>query len=153
MCRLGDAPDNPLFYPCHCKGSIRFVHQDCLTKWLEHRQSNVCELCGYQFSFRPLLKEGAPQRLSSFDLFLGPTFPFALSQFDQTTTLISVLLVLSGLSKRFFLRLMPSFLRGALATFAWALALPLLSLYCFRLCGCASVSELFGIVSIETAAL
>ncbi|KAJ5122727.1 hypothetical protein N7526_009664 [Penicillium atrosanguineum] len=41
-CRIchGEAvePDDPLFYPCKCSGSIKFVHQACLVEWLAHSQ-------------------------------------------------------------------------------------------------------------------
>lgn len=28
VCRSGETEDQPLFYPCKCSGSIRYVHQD-----------------------------------------------------------------------------------------------------------------------------
>lgn len=28
VCRCESTPDHPLFHPCKCSGSIRFVHQD-----------------------------------------------------------------------------------------------------------------------------
>ena len=28
VCRCEGAPDNPLFYPCKCSGSIKYVHED-----------------------------------------------------------------------------------------------------------------------------
>ncbi|CAI2176943.1 11731_t:CDS:10, partial [Funneliformis geosporum] len=33
--------DQPLYHPCKCSGSIRFVHQDCLTEWLRHSKKNM----------------------------------------------------------------------------------------------------------------
>jgi len=56
-CRVchGEAEESrPLFHPCRCNGSIKFVHQDCLQTWLKvSKQSRPkCELCGEHFHFR-----------------------------------------------------------------------------------------------------
>ncbi|CAJ0627318.1 1689_t:CDS:2 [Entrophospora sp. SA101] len=55
VCRTESSVDHPLFYPCKCSGSIRYVHQDCLTKWLKHSGKTKCELCNHSFSFSPRL--------------------------------------------------------------------------------------------------
>ena len=45
VCRSpGELPDNPLFYPCRCKGSIKYVHNDCLTMWLVRIEILNCYL-------------------------------------------------------------------------------------------------------------
>jgi len=55
ICQLpGVEPSNPLISPCRCLGSIRYVHNNCLLKWLEvssRRRSGppCCELCQYQY--------------------------------------------------------------------------------------------------------
>ncbi|CAJ0923381.1 20874_t:CDS:2 [Entrophospora sp. SA101] len=49
VCRTESSVDHPLFYPCKCSGSIRYVHQDCLTKWLKH---NVPEFIPVLLFFR-----------------------------------------------------------------------------------------------------
>eukprot|EP00036_Acanthoecidae_sp_10tr_P025404 CAMPEP_0206324804 /NCGR_PEP_ID=MMETSP0106_2-20121207/20723_1 /ASSEMBLY_ACC=CAM_ASM_000206 /TAXON_ID=81532 /ORGANISM="Acanthoeca-like sp., Strain 10tr" /LENGTH=60 /DNA_ID=CAMNT_0053757205 /DNA_START=92 /DNA_END=271 /DNA_ORIENTATION=- len=42
VCREGsDAA--PLFHPCRCTGSIRWVHEECLQSWLEHSGKSRCE--------------------------------------------------------------------------------------------------------------
>ena len=66
VCRVGDEPGRPLFYPCSCSGSIRYIHQDCLEQWLKvaNRDQRTCELCGVRFHFTPIYREGAPRRLS-----------------------------------------------------------------------------------------
>ncbi|XP_059609317.1 E3 ubiquitin-protein ligase MARCHF2-like, partial [Phlebotomus argentipes] len=38
-----------LISPCHCKGSLEFVHMQCLEKWLNACGSTICELCRYQY--------------------------------------------------------------------------------------------------------
>jgi hypothetical protein len=36
---------NPLLEPCECRGSIRYVHQVCLTRWRRQDPSRNAELC------------------------------------------------------------------------------------------------------------
>ncbi|ORY93848.1 hypothetical protein BCR43DRAFT_551551 [Syncephalastrum racemosum] len=56
-------PDHPLFHPCKCSGSIRFVHQDCLLEWLSHSKKKYCELCEYPFVFTPIYRDDMPERI------------------------------------------------------------------------------------------
>jgi len=55
ICQLPSVePTNPLLSPCRCLGSIRFVHNPCLMKWLEvsskkNSEPPGCELCQYQY--------------------------------------------------------------------------------------------------------
>ncbi|XP_076956303.1 putative E3 ubiquitin ligase SUD1 isoform X2 [Bidens hawaiensis] len=76
MCRIchntGDV-DNPLRYPCACKGSIKFVHQDCLLQWLDHSHARRCEVCKHRFSFSHVYAENAPGRLSFQEFVIGMT--------------------------------------------------------------------------------
>ncbi len=44
ICRLEAEPDNALFHPCKCSGTIKFVHQDCLNQWLKHSGHTHCEV-------------------------------------------------------------------------------------------------------------
>ncbi|KAJ5287080.1 hypothetical protein N7478_002766 [Penicillium angulare] len=65
-CRIchGEATDEePLFYPCKCSGSIKFVHQSCLVEWLSHSQKKHCELCKTAFRFTKLYDPNMPQSL------------------------------------------------------------------------------------------
>lgn len=70
VCR-SDESDGPLFYPCACKGSIRYVHDKCLQTWISHSKSTSCEVCKCTYKFAPLYKSGTPNVLSFTDLFLG----------------------------------------------------------------------------------
>ena len=54
ICRGEGTLEEPLFYPCKCSGSIRFVHQNCLMEWLAHSQKKHCELCKTPFRFTKL---------------------------------------------------------------------------------------------------
>jgi E3 ubiquitin-protein ligase DOA10 len=45
ICRMPAEPDNPLYHPCRCSGSIRYVHSSCLSLWLERSKHDSCEVC------------------------------------------------------------------------------------------------------------
>ncbi|PQE08361.1 hypothetical protein CJF32_00002552 [Rutstroemia sp. NJR-2017a WRK4] len=63
ICRAEAVDGEPLFYPCKCSGSIKFVHQDCLMEWLSHSQKKHCELCKTPFRFTKLYSPNMPQSL------------------------------------------------------------------------------------------
>ncbi|KAI0128265.1 E3 ubiquitin-protein ligase MARCH6 [Xylariales sp. AK1849] len=63
ICRGEGTPSEPLFYPCKCSGSIKYVHQDCLMEWLSHSQKKHCELCKTPFRFTKLYSPNMPKRL------------------------------------------------------------------------------------------
>ncbi|ORZ08615.1 hypothetical protein BCR42DRAFT_140752 [Absidia repens] len=49
---------NPLIRPCHCKGTMMYVHVSCLNRWraVSPRSSScvACDLCGYEYNiYRP----------------------------------------------------------------------------------------------------
>ncbi|PON42984.1 Zinc finger, RING/FYVE/PHD-type [Parasponia andersonii] len=43
ICRGPGEAGNPLRYPCACRGTIKYVHQDCLLRWLNRRKISRCE--------------------------------------------------------------------------------------------------------------
>ena len=63
ICRAEGTSDEPLFYPCRCSGSIKYVHQQCLMEWLSHSQKKHCELCKTSYRFTKLYSPTMPQRL------------------------------------------------------------------------------------------
>lgn len=63
ICRSEGSEEEPLFYPCKCSGSIKFVHQDCLMEWLSHSNKKYCELCKTPFRFTKLYNSNMPQTL------------------------------------------------------------------------------------------
>lgn len=77
ICRGEGAPDEPLFYPCKCSGSIKFVHQDCLMEWLSHSQKKHCELCKTPFRFTKLYDPNMPQALPPY-VFVSHTTKYIL---------------------------------------------------------------------------
>ncbi len=73
ICSFEAEPDRPLFYPCACSGTIRWVHQDCLEQWLKVKNLSTerCEVCGVTFHFTPIYKKGTPTCLAPSELFRG----------------------------------------------------------------------------------
>lgn len=66
ICRAEGSNDEPLFYPCKCSGSIKFVHQNCLMEWLSHSQKKHCELCKTPFRFTKLYHPHMPAAVPTF---------------------------------------------------------------------------------------
>ncbi|KAI9011922.1 hypothetical protein CLU79DRAFT_771897 [Phycomyces nitens] len=60
VCRCEATEEEPLFYPCKCSGSIRYVHQNCLHEWLVHSKREHCELCGHSYAFTPVYQPDMP---------------------------------------------------------------------------------------------
>lgn len=54
ICRSPKEPENPLRYPCLCRGSIKYVHQDCLRLWLNRRGIKQCEVIARLLFFKTL---------------------------------------------------------------------------------------------------
>uniref|UniRef100_A0A452VBG4 RING-type E3 ubiquitin transferase n=1 Tax=Ursus maritimus TaxID=29073 RepID=A0A452VBG4_URSMA len=61
----------PLYHPCVCTGSIKFIHQECLVQWLKHSRKEYCELCKHRFAFTPIYSPDMPSRLPIQDIFAG----------------------------------------------------------------------------------
>ena len=65
MCFVGDmcrichcvAEDSEtLISPCDCCGSMKWVHQKCLQRWVKSRDAKKCELCGFPFNMTSSVK-------------------------------------------------------------------------------------------------
>ncbi|XP_054720888.1 E3 ubiquitin-protein ligase MARCHF3-like [Uloborus diversus] len=48
ICYNGSSKEN-LLRPCWCRGTIEYVHRNCLERWLETTNNQSCELCHYYF--------------------------------------------------------------------------------------------------------
>ena len=42
---------------CDCKGSIEFMHRECLLKWIKRSKSLNCELCNKKYNIKLTRKE------------------------------------------------------------------------------------------------
>ncbi len=38
--------------PCFCSGSLKYVHQECLQRWIKSSDIKRCELCKYPFTMQ-----------------------------------------------------------------------------------------------------
>uniref|UniRef100_A0A4W4EZ43 RING-type E3 ubiquitin transferase n=1 Tax=Electrophorus electricus TaxID=8005 RepID=A0A4W4EZ43_ELEEL len=56
ICHCEGDEDSPLITPCHCTGSLRFVHQACLQQWIKSSDTRCCELCKFEFIMETKLK-------------------------------------------------------------------------------------------------
>lgn len=66
ICHCTESPSSKLvklISPCHCSGSLKYVHHSCLQQWLDATNSQRCELCKHPFSmsvkYKPLYKWGS----------------------------------------------------------------------------------------------
>eukprot|EP01116_Phalansterium_solitarium_P024083 TRINITY_DN8703_c0_g1_i1.p1 TRINITY_DN8703_c0_g1~~TRINITY_DN8703_c0_g1_i1.p1 ORF type:complete len:209 (-),score=12.91 TRINITY_DN8703_c0_g1_i1:418-1044(-) len=68
FCRVchDDAP--PLMHPCQCRGSMGFVHEECLAMWKSRTGSTRCEVCAFEYKFERVFLEPVPARLGVVDV-------------------------------------------------------------------------------------
>lgn len=71
VCRSEATADRPLFYPCVCTGSIKYIHQECLVQWLKYSKKEYCELCKHKFTFAPIYHPDMPKSLPIRDIITG----------------------------------------------------------------------------------
>ncbi|KAI0676025.1 hypothetical protein C8Q78DRAFT_1142731 [Trametes maxima] len=107
ICSAPAEPDQPLFHPCRCSGTIRYIHQDCLTEWLQHSKKKTCDVCKHPYSFTKVYAKNMPERLPFF---------LILRQFSRQ--LVSA--ILFGL-------------RAALVSSIWLAALPWATIWTWRM--------------------
>uniref|UniRef100_A0A0D6QUN6 RING-type E3 ubiquitin transferase n=1 Tax=Araucaria cunninghamii TaxID=56994 RepID=A0A0D6QUN6_ARACU len=112
ICRTSGDAENPLYYPCACSGSIKYVHQDCLLQWLNHSNARQCEVCKHAFSFSPVYAENAPARLPFTEVLVGTSMKAlrGLHFFFRLSFVLSVWLLLIPFVTFWFWRL--SFVRS-----------------------------------------
>lgn len=56
ICHCEAEPDQPLISPCLCAGSLQYVHQSCLQRWIKSSDTKKCELCKYEFRMESKMK-------------------------------------------------------------------------------------------------
>eukprot|EP00794_Sanderia_malayensis_P006819 gene6819-7588_t len=49
ICHCEAEKDDALISPCLCSGTLMYVHQACLQKWIKATDTKSCELCKYEF--------------------------------------------------------------------------------------------------------
>ncbi|KAN0128787.1 hypothetical protein V8E53_013374 [Lactarius tabidus] len=109
-CRICSAPgeqDQPLFHPCKCSGTIRYIHQDCLTTWLSHSKKKTCDVCKYPYSFTKVYANDMPKHLPTVLL---------LRKFAQQVAFAILLCI-----------------RAVIVSFVWLAVLPWITVWTWRM--------------------
>ncbi|KAL1472979.1 hypothetical protein MTO96_039023 [Rhipicephalus appendiculatus] len=55
ICFFGGGKE-PLIEPCNCRGTIGFVHRDCLELWIQRTLDAKCQICHFQYIVRKQAK-------------------------------------------------------------------------------------------------
>jgi len=55
ICHCG-ANDEPLISPCLCLGTMQYLHQSCLQRWIKSAGVKSCELCKFDFIMHSEIK-------------------------------------------------------------------------------------------------
>ena len=50
-CRICFESEGLLYTPCRCDGSIKYIHEECLLKWVLVTDRSACELCKETYTF------------------------------------------------------------------------------------------------------
>ena len=56
ICHCEAEFESPLVAPCCCAGSLKYVHQGCLQRWVQSSDMKNCELCKYPFIMQTKIK-------------------------------------------------------------------------------------------------
>lgn len=49
ICHCEGTDDEPLISPCLCLGTMQYLHQACLQRWIKSSGVKSCELCKFDF--------------------------------------------------------------------------------------------------------
>lgn len=63
VCRICCLSDEPILCPCKCRGSIKYVHSECLFEWMKERGKSSCEICDYKIEKIKVYKANTPERV------------------------------------------------------------------------------------------
>lgn len=105
-----DAEINQLISPCNCKGSIKFVHSNCLNRWRYvdiERNGRTCSLCMTRYILPRLYEYEVVPKLNTLTLYVinypGLTLSFyhyifivIISSSQNTNTLQNIQTIYNG---------------------------------------------------------
>ncbi|KAI5959919.1 uncharacterized protein KGF55_005151 [Candida pseudojiufengensis] len=65
ICRGEGTLNQPLYHPCKCRGSIKYIHQDCLLEWLKHsnKSTEKCDICNTNYKFKIIYDPNMPKTI------------------------------------------------------------------------------------------
>ncbi|KAM9913061.1 hypothetical protein OXX69_001961 [Metschnikowia pulcherrima] len=71
ICRGEASLTQPLMHPCKCRGSIKYIHQECLLEWLEHSNNKAkrCDICNTPYRFVTLYDPDMPAKMPLADIY------------------------------------------------------------------------------------
>lgn len=64
LCKICHSPCNeefPYAHPCKCRGSLKYIHIECLNEWVSLSKSKKCGICNYSFRFEKKFRAGSPK--------------------------------------------------------------------------------------------
>lgn len=103
ICRGDGSHDNPLFHPCKCRGSIKYIHEDCLLEWVASKNVDLtrpgadikCDICHYTIQFKTMYDKNMPGRIP-FGLVIRTTVKSAFHKVRSALciSLAAILLVI-----------------------------------------------------------
>jgi hypothetical protein len=56
ICHCEGTNDEPLISPCLCLGTMQYLHQSCLQRWIKSAGVKSCELCKFDFIMHSEIK-------------------------------------------------------------------------------------------------
>ena len=59
ICYETEHKSNPIIIPCKCQGSVKFIHENCLKKWLlnmNNKKKFFCEICNFEYKLKIIYK-------------------------------------------------------------------------------------------------
>ncbi|CAF0737905.1 unnamed protein product [Adineta steineri] len=56
ICHCESSNDEPLISPCLCLGTMQYLHQACLQRWIKSAGVKSCELCKFEFIMHSEIK-------------------------------------------------------------------------------------------------
>ncbi|KAG5419583.1 hypothetical protein I9W82_003351 [Candida metapsilosis] len=88
ICRMEGTPSEPLYHPCKCRGSIKYIHQDCLMEWLKHsnQSSEKCDICNTPYKFKVIYDPNMP-KIIPFSLVWNKFVQVAYTTFIKTVSI------------------------------------------------------------------
>ena len=127
ICRESSSTGRGLFFPCKCKGSIKYVHEECLLDWLRVSKRKQCEVCGYKYQFSQIYAVEAPEVLPLNDILAGVIIR-CVKSLKVLVRLLAVLLV-------------------------WLVMVPIVTSWVWRLCFARSTQEALLAIAIRACKL
>ncbi|CCE62298.1 hypothetical protein TPHA_0C01420 [Tetrapisispora phaffii CBS 4417] len=124
ICKDEGSFENPLFHPCKCKGSIKYIHESCLKEWVASKSVNInipgatinCDICHHPMQFKTIYADNMPEKIPIL-LLLKRSLMLFLQQIKISVLMaFGVLLFIVGLplSWNFFGKLLTFLLDGEL---------------------------------------